>query len=263
MKILFVGDISGSPGRKMLEHVLAKVQWEHNIDFTVVNGENSAGGTGIHSKAYNLFMDLGIDAITMGNHTWDNKDIFNIIAKSERLIRPYNLPENTPGRGYTVLPCGDKKVAVVNLLGRVYIGIPPADCPFRAMDKLIKEIEQITPYIIVDFHAEATSEKIALAYYLDGRVSAVLGTHTHVQTNDARILPRGTAYITDTGMTGPRDSCLGVDTAPIIERFLTGRPTRFHVAAGPEQIFNAVVVDLAESGSAKEIYALNIEDTLI
>ena len=256
MRILFIGDVFGRPGRKMVELYLAKIQWEYKIDFTILNGENSSGGRGINKVAWEQMVPLGVDAVTMGNHVWDNRDLLQWIEQEKRLVRPANLPANSPGRGYTVLPCGNEKVAVVNLLGRVYMPQPTGNCPFEALQKIIEEIRGITPIIIVDFHGEATSEKQALAWFADGKVSAIIGTHTHVQTNDARILPKGTAYLSDAGMTGPRDSILGVAREVIVQRFLTQRPSRFEVAEGDLQ-WNSVVLDIAPDGSARQIEVLN------
>ncbi len=257
MKILFVGDICGRPGRKMLELYLAKIQWEHQIDFTIINGENSSGGKGINKKAWEQMVPLGVNAVTMGNHVWDNRDIFHFADSESKLVRPANLPAGSPGRGFGIYQAGESKVAVMNLLGRIYMPQPMGDCPFAAFSRIVEEVRQITPIIIVDFHGEATSEKQAMGWFADGKVSAVLGTHTHVQTNDARVLPKGTAYVTDVGMTGPRDSVLGMEKEPIIKRFLDQQPIHFEVANGDIQL-NSVVFDVAENGKAREIYTFNL-----
>ena len=254
MKILFIGDIVGNPGRRMLERHLRSLQHEHSIDFTVANGENAAGGAGINKKVYQELLDSGVDAFTMGNHVWDNKDIFNFIDQGAKIVRPANLPASSPGAGYAVFQAGGVSLALVNLLGRVYM--PSVDCPFLTAEHLLKKLSSQTPYIIVDIHAEATSEKMALGWYLDGKASAVLGTHTHIQTNDARVLPKGAGYITDVGMTGPRDSVLGVDKDTVIRRFVTQLPTRFEPAAGDLQ-FNGVVLDLRDDGRCRAIEVLN------
>ena len=254
MKILFIGDVVGGSGRRVLEKHLRSLQHKHDIDFTVANGENAAGGAGINKKAYQELLDYGVDAFTMGNHVWDNKDIFNFIDQGAKIVRPANLPAVSPGAGCAVFQAGEVSVALINLLGRVFM--PGVDCPFLTADRLIKELSAQTPYIIVDMHAEATSEKMALGWYLDGRVSAVLGTHTHIQTNDARLLPKGSGYITDVGMTGPRDSVLGVDKDAVIRRFITHLPTRFEPAAGDIQ-FNGIILDLHPGGSCRGIEVLN------
>ncbi|MDD2497628.1 MAG: TIGR00282 family metallophosphoesterase [Desulfitobacteriaceae bacterium] len=246
MRILFIGDIVGKPGRAIIERQLAVLQEEYNIDFTIANGENAAGGNGINRKVFQELSNYGIDVITMGNHVWDKKEIFDIIDTEKRLLRPANYPKGSPGVGWNIYSIGkETKIAVVNLAGRIYL--PPLDCPFQAADAILQQIKSVTSVIIVDFHAEASSEKIAMGWYLDGRVSAVIGTHTHVQTGDDRLLKRGTAYITDVGMTGPRDSVLGVDKDLIIKKFTTQLPVRFEVASGDIQL-NGVVLDVADNG---------------
>jgi len=254
LKILFIGDVVGGPGRRILEKRLRSLQHEHDIDFTVANGENAAGGAGINKKAYQELLDSGVDAFTMGNHVWDNKDIFSFIDQGAKIVRPANLPASSPGIGCAVFEAGGFSVALINILGRVYM--PGVDCPFLTADHLLKTLSPPTPYVVVDIHAEATSEKVTMGWYLDGRVSAVIGTHTHVQTNDARILPKGTAYITDVGMTGPRDSVLGVDKDAVIRRFVTHLPTRFEPAAGDLQ-FNGVILDLDSGGRCRSMETIN------
>lgn len=240
MNILVIGDIVGRPGRKVLKQALPALQKEYDISFTIVNGENAAGGRGLTKTVMDEIVAAGVDVVTMGNHVWDNKDIFSIIDDEYRLIRPANYPAPCPGQGYHIYKGGfNKNIAVINLSGRVFTCL--VDCPFQVADEIIKEINHKSDIIIVDMHAETTSEKLALAHYLDGRVSAVLGTHTHVQTSDEKILAGGTAYITDLGMTGPSQSILGMDKNSVIEKFLTGRPTRFEVATGPTQIEGAVL----------------------
>jgi metallophosphoesterase (TIGR00282 family) len=256
-KVLFIGDVCGKPGRKILEEKLAEIQWDEDIDFTIVNGENSSGGRGMNNQTLKFFKDLGIDAITMGNHTWDNKDIFNYIEKETIIARPLNYNKRLPGVGYIILPIADLKIAVVNLICRTYMNNVVADCPFQAIEDILPVLRENADLIFVDVHGEATSEKIALGRFLDGKVGAVIGTHTHVQTNDARILPGKTAYLTDAGMTGPRDSILGVEIEPIIEKFRSGKPCRFQVADGDLQL-NGVVISFSADGKAKDIKLINI-----
>lgn len=242
MKILMIGDIVGRPGRRIVKAKLREIQAEHGIDFVMANGENAAGGKGITREVTRELLGLGIDVITMGNHTWDNKEIHGFIDDESRLIRPANYPGDCPGRGYNIFQGpGGWRVGVVNLSGRVFL--PALDCPFRCIDYILERIKEQADIIMVDFHAEATSEKQAFAWYVDGRVTAVFGTHTHVQTADECILPGGTAYITDVGMSGPQNSILGVKVDQVIQRFLTMRPVQFDVARGPAQL-DAVVLEL-------------------
>lgn len=246
MNILVIGDIVGKPGRGILKSLLSWVQSRHDIDFTIANAENAAGGRGLTLDVKDELLGTGIDCLTMGNHVWDNKNIFQFIDDEPRLIRPINYPGDCPGQGMHIFKAGfNKNIAVINASGRVFL--PALDCPFRALDEVLQEIGDGADYIIVDFHAEATSEKVAFGYYLDGRVSAVLGTHTHIQTADERVLPAGTAYITDLGMTGPIDSILGMAKEPVIERFLNARPSRFQVAEGAAHL-QGVVLQLEEDG---------------
>ncbi len=256
MRVLFIGDIVGSPGRHIVEKSLPDILNKYKIDFTIANGENSAGGAGMNKSSFQELAALGVDAFTMGNHTWDNRDLLNFIQNESRIIRPANYSLGLPGQGWQIFNLKGKKLAVCNIIGRVYM--PPAECPFNKMNEILEIIkeDEKADYIIVDFHAEATSEKMAMGWYLDGRVSAVLGTHTHIQTNDARILPKGTAYITDVGMTGPRDSVLGVDKDIILKKMLTQMPVRFEIARGDLQ-FNAVILTLEENGRAKDIEIIN------
>ncbi|MDN5345175.1 MAG: 2,3-cyclic-nucleotide 2-phosphodiesterase, partial [Clostridia bacterium] len=215
---------------------------EHRPDLVVANGENAAGGNGITPDIAGELFAGGIDVLTMGNHVWDKREAFSLLEENERIIRPANYPPGTPGRGYTIVRVKeDLTVGIINLAGRVFLS--PLECPFRLGRQLVEEISASTKVILVDFHAEATSEKVALGWYLDGLVSAVIGTHTHIQTADARLLPRKTAYITDVGMTGPRDSILGVKCELIIKKFLTQLPVRFEVASGSIQL-EAVLVDI-------------------
>lgn len=253
MKVLAVGDIVGNPGYEIIKDYLAGIKKELGIDLCIANGENAAAsGNGItRAIAHGLF-DNGVDVITMGNHVWNKRDIFRLFSDGESIIRPANYPAGTPGSGHVIVGINGKKAAVINVMGRVYLD--DLDCPFRAVDEEIKIVSKITNIIIVDFHAEATSEKLAMGWYLDGKVSAVYGTHTHVQTADERILPKGTAYITDIGMTGPYDSILGVKKEIIIDRFITHMPQKFEVAEGSAQ-FNGVVIDIDETtGKANSIH---------
>ena len=244
MKVLFIGDIVGRPGRVAVKALLPRIVERHKIDFIVANGENASGGFGITGETAKELFSFGADVITSGNHIWDKKDIIPFIFKEDRLLRPLNYPPGAPGFGSIVasLPDG-RAIAVLNLQGRVFM--PAIDCPFRTADAEIKKIRERTPNIIVDFHAEATSEKVALGYYLDGKVSAVIGTHTHIQTADEKILPGGTAYITDAGMTGPAESVIGVRKEQIVEKFLTQMPTRFEIPSGPV-LLSALVMDINE-----------------
>ena len=252
MRVLFIGDVVGRIGRQCVRDLLERVKENYCIDFTIANGENAAGGTGITRKVANELYSYGVDLLTMGNHVWDNKDIFNFIDQEERMVRPANYPLGTPGVGSRIIKVKNNSIGIINLLGRVFL--PPMECPFRAAERAINEVRNITPNIIVDFHAEATSEKIALAWFLKGRVSAVLGTHTHVQTADERILEGHTAVISDVGMTGPYDSVIGVESDLVIEKFLTQLPVRFEVARGENAQFNAVVIEIdTETGKAIEI----------
>ena len=240
MNILVIGDIVGKPGRAIIKAMLSKLQRENEISFTIANAENAAGGRGLTKEVKDELLSAGIDVLTMGNHVWDNKNIFSFIDDEPRLIRPANYPGDCPGQGYHVYNAGfNKKIAVINASGRIFL--PPMDCPFQIVNDILESLRDTVDYTIVDFHAEATSEKLAFGYYFDGKVTAVLGTHTHIQTSDERIMPEGTAYITDLGMTGPVHSILGMEKDPIIQKFLNGRPARFEVAAGPAQIQGVIL----------------------
>lgn len=258
---MFIGDIVGNVGRNALKQMLPKLKAKWSPDFIIVNGENAAGGRGITAAIAKQFFDLGVQGITMGNHTWDQKDIFDFIDAEERLIRPANFPEGTPGRGYTTIKSQDKELLLINLQGRTFL--PPLDCPFKKADDILQKLKNKHKYILVDFHAEATSEKLAMGWHLDGRVSAVVGTHTHVQTHDERILPQGTAYITDVGMVGPRDGILGMERQAVIQKFRTQLPVRFVVDEGKWH-FHAVVMELDSTGLAKKIEPIRLfeEDIL-
>lgn len=255
MKVLFVGDIVGRPGRQLIRELLPSLKEEYQPDLVVANGENAAGGIGLTPATAAELLEAGIDVLTTGNHIWDKKEIMPYLDAEENVLRPANFPPGTPGRGHLIKKlAGGVKIGVVNLAGRVFL--PPLDCPFRKAEELIAEIKTQTPITLVDFHAEATAEKLAFAWHFAGKVSAICGTHTHVQTADARVLPGGTAYITDLGMTGPRDGILGMKREQVIFRLLTQLPARFEVAKGPLQL-NGVLVEIeAEDGKAKKIIPL-------
>lgn len=250
MKILFIGDVFGRPGRVAVEEGLAALKAEHEADFVVVNGENSASGAGITSRISKKLLAAGTDVITTGNHIWRQREVFPFLDESDRIIRPANYLDANPGRGWTVAESGGQKLAVANLLGSLYIGAPRG--AFQVIDGLLAEIPKDVSHILIDFHAEATSEKVALGHYLDGRVTALIGTHTHVQTADEKILPKGTAYISDAGMTGSRNSVIGVDRDIILQRFTTGMPVKFEVAEGDVWI-EGVVVTAGDDGKATAI----------
>lgn len=241
MNILAVGDLVGNAGIQELKKQLPKIKKEHNIDFTIVNAENSAEGMGITEKNFNDILSIGVDCITMGNHTWGKKDIFKFIDHP-KLLRPNNYPEGVCGKGYNIYKCNNKKIAVINSMGRAEINIG-LENPFLITKKTVEQIKNNVDIIVLDFHAEATAEKIAMGYFLDGEVTAVFGTHTHVQTADDKILPKGTAYITDIGMTGPKNSALGMDLEVAIKRFTTSLPERYKIATG-ECILNAVIFEV-------------------
>ncbi len=258
MRILFIGDVVGSPGREMLSTYLPKLKSKYKPTVTIVNGENSAAGKGITEKIYKQILDLGAQVVTLGNHTWDQRELIEVIDHCPNLVRPANFPEEVPGRGYAIIKVNQIEIGVISIQGRTFL--PPLDCPFKKADELIKEVKKRTPIIFVDFHAEATSEKQAMGWYLDGRVSAVVGTHTHVQTADFRILPNKTAYITDAGMTGPYDGILGMEREAVLKKFVTSLPVRFEVAKGREQL-NGVIIDIDEkTGAAKKIKPIIINE---
>ena len=238
MNILMVGDVVGGPGRSILKRELKRLKAETESVAAIVNAENCAAGSGITAALAKEILDDGADAITLGDHTWGQKEFAGQIAGLDRLIRPANYATECPGKGWTLITLPTVRLAVVNVQGRVFMN--PVDCPFKAMDRILAEIPKDVP-VFVDFHAEATSEKITMGYYLDGRVTAVVGTHTHVQTSDAFVLPKGTAYLTDLGMTGPYVSSIGRDLKPVTRKFVTGMPSRFEVAAGPCVLEGAIV----------------------
>ncbi len=252
MNILFIGDIVGSPGRGAVKKLLPELKKEYKLDFVVANAENAAGGSGITARVADELFDSGVDVLTSGDHIWKKKEIFEIINQNERILRPINFPSGTPGRGSGVFTAGNgKKVAVINAQGRVFM--EALECPFRTTREEVEKISRETKIIIVDIHAEATSEKVALGRYLDGKVSAIFGTHTHIQTADDKILPAETAYITDVGMTGPYDSVIGRRVEDVLERFITLVPVRFEVADGDVQLHGAVVEIEDKTGRANSI----------
>ncbi len=246
MRVLFVGDIVGSPGRQIVHDRLADLVEHQHIDLVIANGENSAAGFGITPRIAEELLQGGIQVLTGGNHSWDRREIFDFIPNEPRLLRPGNFAEGNPGSGlYVGTAKNGLKFAVLNLQGRVFLA--PIDDPFRKVDSELAKLPPDVAFVLVDMHAETTSEKIAFGWYLDGRVSAVVGTHTHVPTADEHVLPEGTAYITDVGMTGPHEGIIGMERAAIIRKFIDGLPTRFEVATGDVQM-NAVVIETDDSG---------------
>lgn len=255
MKILAVGDIVGENGLKKAVQVLPNFKKENNIDFIVMNGENAAGGMGITEKLYKTMLSIGADVVTMGNHTWGKKDIFNFIDDPQ-LVRPANYPKGVVGKGYTIRECKGKKVAVINLIGRTDMNVL-SENPFIKINEILEELKNKADIIIVDFHAEATAEKIALGYYLDGEASIVFGTHTHVQTADETILEKGTAYITDIGMTGPKKSVIGMDVDVSLKRFATSLPEKYRIAEGKAK-FNSCMFEIDDvTNKVKKIERIN------
>ena len=246
MKILAVGDIVGEAGVRKLKEELPKIKKEYNIDFVITNGENSAGGMGINERNFNDMLEAGTNVVTMGNHTWGKKDIFKFIDHPQ-LLRPANYPKGVVGKGLGIYECNGKKIAVMNFMGRVDINILTEN-PFIMAKDMVEEIKEQVDIIIIDFHAEATAEKIAMARYLDGKITAIFGTHTHVQTADEQILPNGTGYITDIGMTGPKNSVIGMDAQASIKRFETTLPEKYKLAEG-ECILNAVIFNIDDTTS--------------
>jgi len=259
MKVLFIGDIFGEPGRRALARAVPRLVAQRQIDIVIGNGENVAGGFGITPELAEELFDLGLAVITTGNHAWDKKEILDYFPREPRLLRPANYPSGVPGNGSVVVEsAGGEQLGVLQLMGRAYM--PTLDCPFQVAKKELAALKKRTVAVIVDMHAEATSEKMAMGHYLDGEVVAVVGTHTHVQTADDQILPKGTAYMTDIGMTGPLHSVIGVKKELAIEKFLTGMPRRFEVASGPS-VFCAVLLELdARLGKALSIERIRIID---
>lgn len=259
MNVLFIGDIVGSVGRMAVKKVLPSLKSKYNPHIIIANGENAAAGRGITAQIVKELLDAGVHGITMGNHTWDNKDIFEWIDEQPRIVRPANYSEEAPGHGAAVIKANGKELAIVNLQGRTFL--PPIDCPFRKADELVDGLRSKTKCILVDFHAEATSEKIAMGWYLDGRASLVVGTHTHVQTNDDTILPGGTAYLTDVGMVGSKEGVLGMERSAVIHKFKTQLPVRFVVDEG-DWHFHAVLAEIDDStGTAKRLQKIRLTET--
>ena len=257
MRLLFVGDVVGGPGRRALAALLPRLREEHAPDWVVVNGENAAGGLGITPPiAREMLDDLGVDAITLGNHTYRHREVYAMLDTDDRIVRPANYPKGNPGRGHTVVERDGRRLGVVNLIGTVFL--EAARSPFSEADAIIADLRGKADHILVDFHAEATSEKIAMGWHLDGRVTACVGTHTHVPTADARVLPGGTAYISDVGMTGPRGGVIGVKREQALERFRTLMPVKFETS--PEDPWlDAVLIEAADDGRATAIEQLLVE----
>ncbi|OGP70108.1 MAG: metallophosphoesterase [Deltaproteobacteria bacterium RBG_13_60_28] len=256
MNVLFIGDVVGAPGRRALEELLPRLVDHYFLDLVIANGENAAGGLGITPQVADQLLGYGIDVLTSGNHIWKHKEIIPYLEATDRLIRPANYPPETPGRSYTIVETASgEKAAVLNLEGRVFMS--PLECPFRTVDRVLASLPSQVKVIIVDMHAEATSEKQAMGWHLDGRVSAVVGTHTHVQTADERVLPGGTGYITDTGMTGPVDSVIGMKKEIILERFLSQLPQPFKVATQNIQL-QGVLLKIDAQGRCQEISRLSL-----
>jgi metallophosphoesterase (TIGR00282 family) len=252
VRILFIGDIVGKPGRKAVRLLLPRLRDEHRPDVVLANGENMTGGAGINRETAEEMFALGIAGLTTGNHVWDQREALDYLPRENRIVRPLNYPPGVPGQGWMDLSVGSETLTVVNAQGRIFMR--PLDDPFRALDALLGELGD-RRFILVDFHAEATGEKEAMGFYLDGRVSAIVGTHTHVPTADCRVLPKGTAYITDVGMVGPLNSVIGVDPKPIIQRYLTQMYHRYDVARGPVT-FSAVLIDVDSDGRSSGVQLL-------
>jgi metallophosphoesterase (TIGR00282 family) len=257
MNILFIGDVVGKPGRRAVATLVPRLREERQVDFVIANGENSAHGAGLTASTVDALLTSGVDVITSGDHVWDQKEVYEVIEREPRLLRPLNFPRAAPGQGSIVVQLdGVPPVGVLNLIGRVFM--PNTDCPFRAAEAEVARLRQQTNIIIVDLHAEATSEKIAMGRFLDGKVSAVIGTHTHVATADEQILPQGAAYISDAGMCGPHDSVLGRDVAAVLRRFLTQLPQKMEVAEGDVALCG-VIVDVDENtGRARSIERIRV-----
>ena len=262
MKLLFIGDIVGNPGRNAVKMLLPRLREQHALDFVIANGENAAGGSGITPKTADEIFSAGVDVITSGDHLWDQKEVMELLANEKRFLRPLNYPAGTPGQGSGVFGIQNSKlktqysIAVLNVQGRTFMQ-PPLDNPFLLAAEVVKRLRERTKIIFVDFHAEATSEKIAFARLLDGQVSAVVGTHTHVQTADEQIFPGGTAYLSDAGFTGPHESVLGREIEPVVKRFVTGMPQRFEVAKDRVILHGAVIEIDEATGKAMKIQRLS------
>ena len=259
MKILMIGDIVGSPGRKIFKREVPRIKREMGVNAVIANAENCAAGSGITAALAKELFEAGADAITLGDHTWGQKEFAGQIDSVDNLVRPVNFPSECPGKGWRIITMPTFRFAVVNALGRVFM--TPSDCPFKAIDRALQEIPKDIP-VFVDFHAEATSEKITMGYYLDGRVTAVAGTHTHVQTSDSIVLPKGTAYITDLGMSGPYVSSIGRDLKPVTKKFISGMPARFEVANGPSVLEGAIIEFDPATKKALSMEAIRVREAL-
>jgi len=259
MKLLMLGDVVGSPGRRIIRENLPRIRRELGLSAVIVNAENAAAGSGITVPLAEEILKCGVDAITLGDHTWGQKELPSTIGKVPNMVRPANFPAGSPGKGWTLVTSPILRFAVLNLHGRVFMN--PVDCPFHAADAMLREMPKDVP-VFVDFHAEATSEKIAMAYYLDGKVTAVVGTHTHVQTSDAMVMPNGTAFQTDLGMCGPWFSSIGRCFKPVIQKFTTGIPARFDVAEGPATMEGAVITFDQVTRKATEIAPFRFREPL-
>ena len=257
LKLLFIGDIVGRPGRDLVMERVPRLRQELGLDFVIANAENVAAGAGITEKLAKSLLESGVDAITLGDHVWDQRGWETEIVEMERVCRPANLPKSNPGWDHLIIEKRGFRVAVFTVLGRTFMGLK-ADCPFLCADRMIEQLRGQADAIVVEIHAEATSEKIALGWHLDGRVTAVLGTHTHVPTADARVLPKGTAFMCDVGMTGPYESVLGREVAPVVSKFIDGMPRRFEVAEGDVRLSGAVVSISPSMARAEKIELLTV-----
>lgn len=258
MRILFIGDIVGKVGRNAIAEYLPKIKQSYRPTVSIVNAENAAHGKGLTEKLYKQLLRDGVDFMTMGNHTYGQREIYDFIDDANRMVRPANFPSEAPGVGMRFIQINDIKLAIINLQGRSFM--QDIDDPFKKADQLIEEAKKETNFIFVDFHAETTSEKNAMGWYLDGRVSAVVGTHTHIQTSDERVLPNGTGYITDVGMTGYYDGILGINRDEVIERFITSLPQRHVVPDDGRSVLSGVIIDLDKDGKTKQIERILISD---
>ena len=258
MRILFIGDIVGKIGRNAISTYLPKLKQEYRPTVSIVNAENAAHGKGLTEKIYKQLLREGVDFMTMGNHTYGQREIYEFIDEAKRMVRPANFPSEAPGVGMRIIQINDIKLAIINLQGRAFM--QDIDDPFKKADELVKEAQNVTPYIFLDFHAETTSEKNAMGWYLDGRVRAVVGTHTHIQTSDNRILPSGTGYITDVGMTGFYDGILGINRDEVIERFITSLPQRHVVPDNGRSVLSGVIIDIDKNGKTTNIERILIND---
>lgn len=259
MRILMIGDVVGSPGRKIFRREIPRIRAERDIGAVIVNAENCAAGSGLTAALAKEFFDAGADAITLGDHTWGQKEFAGQIGGLDRVVRPANFAAECPGKGWCMVQMPTFRFAIINMQGRVFM--QSVDCPFKTLDRVLTEIPKDVP-VFVDFHAEATSEKITFGHFADGRVTAVVGTHTHVQTSDAIILPKGTAYLTDLGMTGPYISSIGRDLKPVTKKFVTGMPSRFDVAEGPSVLEGAIVEFDPVSKKASAIETIRVREPL-